>query len=194
MIKDSGDRREFEDEEWRPVVGFEKYYDISNYGRVRSKREKTRIKDKENRIMCQKTDNKGYQRVNLNADGKFKACLVSRLVAEAFIPNPDGYPLVGHDDDDKQNNHVSNLYWTHPAENLSHNGLRENLMEKRANKMPKIIEAISNPVIGTNIETGEDIRFSSMQEAKRNGFDSGKISLCCAGKRKTHKGYEWRKL
>ena len=45
MIKDSGDRREFEDEEWRPVVGFEKYYDISNYGRVRSKREKTRIKE-----------------------------------------------------------------------------------------------------------------------------------------------------
>ena len=193
MIADSGERTTYDNEEWRPVVGYEGLYEVSNYGRVKTKYTKTRIKDTKNKIMRQKHDNHGYFRVNLAKDGKQKALLISRLVAMAFIPNPNNLPHVGHDDDNKENNHVSNLYWTDPAENNSHNGKRERLVEKRKAKMPQIIEKLSTPVIGTNIETGEEIRFPSMQEAQRNGFKSGKISMCCAGKRATHKGYRWRK-
>ena len=129
MIKDSGERREFDSgavrdiqEEWRPCVGYEGLYEVSNQGRVRSLRKDTRIIDKENRIMKQKLDGHGYYRVNLNKDKRMKAYLVSRLVAEAFIPNPLGLPQVGHNDDNKTNNHASNLYWTNSKENNHHNG------------------------------------------------------------------------
>lgn len=151
---------------WREIPGYEGLYEVSNTGRIRSLRPKTRIADKEGGIMRQKYDIKGYLRVNLHKEGKCRAELVSRKVAEAFIPNPNNYPEVGHDDDCKTNNAVENLYWT----------------------------TRSIPVVGTNIKTGEEIAFSSMQEASRNGFDSGKVSECCSGKRGSHHGYTWRKL
>ena len=193
MIADSGERTTYDNGEWKPVVGYEGLYEVSNYGRVKSKYTSTRITDTKNKIMKQKYDTRGYFRVNLTKNGKQKNLLVSRLVAMAFVPNPKNLPMVGHDDDNKENNHVSNLYWTDAAENTAHNGLRERFFEKRRAKMPQIIEKLSEPVIGTNVETGEEIRFKSMQEAQRNGFQSGKISMCCAGKRETHKGYRWRK-
>ena len=198
MILDSGERTVHPNgfqrtEEWRPVVGYEEFYEVSNFGRVRSKRRNTRIIDKENRIMCQKFDDKGYLRVNLSDGESSRSCLVSRLVAMAFIPNQSDLPMVGHDDDNKENNHVSNLYWTDADENTSHNGLREKFIEKHREKMYQIIEKLSVPVIGTNVETGEEIYFSSMQEAGRGGFDSAKVSMCCSGRRQTHGGYKWRK-
>lgn len=181
-------------EEWRPVVGYEGLYEVSSIGRVRSLRKNTRIVDKTENIMRQKNDNKGYFRVNLHKDGKCKAELVSRLVARAFIPNPNGYKQVGHDDDNKKNNTVENLYWTHPQENLMHNGLHLRIRDLRQKNIHKIVDALSVPVIATNMKTGEETRFSSMQEADRCGFDSGKISMCCSGKRMSHKGHTWRKV
>ena len=181
-------------EEWRDVPGYEGLYEVSNYGEVRSLRENTRIIDKEGRIMHQKFDNRGYLRVNLYKNGRCESALVSRLVALAFIPNSCNYPEVGHDDDCKTNNRVDNLYWTNRSENLMHNNLHLRIRDKRsANGLARVIEVLSIPVIGTNIQTGEEIRFSSMQEASRHGFDSGKISMCCAGIRNSHRGYTWRK-
>ena len=181
------------DEEWKPVIGYEDYYEVSNLGRVRSKRNKTRITDKESKVMKQKFDNRGYLRVNLHSENNKKSYLVSRMVAEAFIPNPNNYKIVGHKDDNKINNTIDNLYWTTVKENNFHNGKFDTFLEKRKEKMHKIVKALSVKIIGTNIDTGEEIRFSSMQEAQRNGFSSGKISLCCNGKRKKHKGYTWKK-
>ena len=60
-------------------------------------------------------------------------------------------------------------------------------------KMPQIIKALSVPVVGTNVKTGIEIKYNSMSDAKKDGFSSEKISLCCAGKRLSHKGYYWRK-
>lgn len=213
MIADSGDRTKFKTgavrdmhegkcnhiaenkEVWKAVVGYDGIYEVSNIGRVRSLRTGTRIKDKSERIMRQKTDNKGYLRVNLHKNKKCKAELVSRLVAMAFIPNPLCYMEVGHNDDNKTNNTVENLYWTNRTENLTHNNLHLKIRDKRQNNIHRVIDALSVPVIGTNIDTGQEIRFSSMHEAEKAGlgFDSSKISICCAGKRLTHKGYKWRK-
>ena len=192
MIKDSGERRELQ-EEWRSCVGYEGLYEVSNFGRVRSLRENTRIKDKENRIMKQKIDDKGYYRVNLNNGKRVKAYLVSRLVAEAFIPNIAGLPHVGHNDDNKANNHVSNLYWTDPKENNHHNGKYARFLQKHNEKIDVIARKISKPVIQTDLKTGQEVEFWSMQEASRQtGVSSGKISMVCAGKRKSAGGYAWR--
>jgi hypothetical protein len=193
MIKDSGDRTEFEVEEWKAVVGYEGMYEVSNKGRVRSLICGTRISDKSGRILRQKMDPQGYKRVNLYKDRKGKALAVSRLVAMAFVPNPDNYYEVGHDDDDKLNNNAKNLYWTCHKENAMHNGLHLRTRDKRQKKIKQIAEALSTPIIGTSIETGEDIYFPSMQEAEKAGFSSGHISQCCAGIRKKHGNYTWRK-
>lgn len=201
-IKDSGNRRTFESgavrdmaEVWKPVVGYEKFYEVSNFGRIRSLRKNTRIKDNVNGIMRQKFDTRGYLRVNITDEhGKQKAELVSRMVAKAFIPNPNNLPVVGHNDDNKLNNTVNNLYWTDTKENNFHNGKFEKFIEAREKKKTKIARVLSKPIIGTNINNGEKIYFCSMQEAERNGFSSAKISLCCSGKRRMHKGYKWEKV
>lgn len=191
--KEGGNRMIQDSEEWLPVVGYENFYEVSSHGRVRSKRINTRIVDKQNKIMRQKGDRNGYFRVNLNDGNKCKACLVSRLVAEAFLSNPEKLPVVGHNDDNKVNNHVSNLYWTTTKENNYHNGKLERFQLSHKEKIRHIAAILSNPVIGTNCTDGEKIYFKSMQEAGKNGFDCGKISMCCSGKRNLHKGYEWRK-
>ena len=181
-----------ENEEWRDVVGYEGLYQVSSIGRVKSLREKTRIKDKRDGIMCQKFDQRGYYRVNLHKDGKCKALLVSRLVAMAFIPNPNNLPQVGHNDDVKTNNTVENLYWTNSSENLTHNGLHLKIRDKRQKHIDRVINALSTPVICKD-NLGNEYWYSSMQEASRiTGAESGKISMCCNGLRKHHRNMEWR--
>ena len=179
-------------EEWRPVVGYEGLYEVSNAGRVRSLRKKTRIKDKESNVMRQKFDNRGYLRVNIY-NGKCKAELISRMVAKAFIPNPNNLPQVGHMDDNKLNNHVSNLYWTDSRENNHHNGKMDRLHAMHKAKISQIAQKLSMPVIGISIADGTEIRYESMQQAARHGFESGRISMCVNGKRNSHRGYKWRK-
>ena len=190
-IKDSGDKN---DERWLPVVGYENLYEVSDRGRVRSLIRKTRISDKENFIMKQKTDANGYFRVNLHKDGMFKKSeLVSRMVAIAFIPNPENLPQVGHMDDNKRNNAVSNLYWTDSKENNNHNGKMEKFQNRHREKIDDISRKLSISVIGVSEKTGGIIRFESEREAGRNGFDSSKISMCMNGKMSKHRGYRWEK-
>ena len=97
------------DEEWRPVVGFEGYYEVSSLGRVRSAY-------KGGRVLSQGTPGK-YCQVSLVQEGKIVPALAHRLVAEAFIPNPDNLPWVLHWDDDKSNNRVENLRWGTASDN-----------------------------------------------------------------------------
>ena len=167
-------------EEWRPVVGYEELYEVSDMGRVRSKRKNTKIIDKENYIMKQKFDNRGYLRVNLTKDKKQKALLVSRIVAMAFVENPcpEKFNVVGHDNDIKTQNMSCNLYWTDTKENNFHNGKMDRF------QMHLFLHHSLNCI---------EIKYNSMSDAKKDGFSSEKISLCCSGKRLSHKGYYWRK-
>lgn len=184
MIKDSGERRGFTtgavrgmsvEEHWLPVVGFENEYEVSDKGRVKSLYSKTRISDKEDGVLKQKSDSHGYFRVNLYKDGEFKkSALVSRMVAEAFIPNPQDLPQVGHWDDDKKNNAVTNLYWTDAKENNNHNGKMERFQRLHREKIGDIAEKLSVQVIGVSEETAEKLIFNSMREAEALGFDSCK--------------------
>ena len=84
-------------------------YEVSSFGRVRNA--------KTQRIMSCEHEEKGYQRLSIIVDGKKKHFAVHRMVALAFIPNPENFPQVDHIDCDKTNNNVSNLRWCSNKQN-----------------------------------------------------------------------------
>ena len=116
------------------------------------------------------------------------------MVANAFIQNPNNLPIVGHWNDDKKNNTVDNLYWTDTAENNRHNGKLDKLHKAHKDKIDVIAKKLSIKVVGVSVDEAKEIFFESMHKAEEMGFDSAKISLCVNGKRKTHKGYKWKKV
>lgn len=108
--------------EWRDVVGYEGLYKVSSDGRVigldRQKRTRwggfTAVRG---RVLKPSTNRDGHLRVGLAKDGEYKLKFVHRIVAEAFIPNPTGKPLVLHWDDVKSNNNIGNLRWGTVSDN-----------------------------------------------------------------------------
>ena len=116
------DYKDLPDEEWRDVVGYEGLYQVSNFGRVKSF-QKNKVK-----ILKSNLGIGGYLRVVLCKNEKKKNRFVHVLVAKAFITNPENKTQVNHRDGNKKNNHVSNLEWVTPKENIEHafkNGLRK---------------------------------------------------------------------
>ena len=166
-------------EVWKPVPGYESLYDASNYGRIRSMwYEKVKI------IKPQKV--KGYLRVNLCKDGKRKNFYVHRLVAMAFIPNPDNLPMINHKDECKTNNIPENLEWCDVSYNNSYGTLPERQSQNQLNN------PITSKTVYQYTLDGVLVRvWPSAAEAGRNGFKTACISLCCNGKLKTHKGFLW---
>jgi len=94
----------------KPIPGFEDLYEVSNHGRVSNFR----------KILKTYKINSGYLALKLQKDGKVKSVLLHRLVAELFVPNPEGKPEVNHIDGNKENNRADNLEWVTSAENKAH--------------------------------------------------------------------------
>lgn len=99
-------------EQFREIKGYENLYQVTSFGRIYC------IKRK--RFLKPYVTNKGYARVDLYIHGTRKHQKVHRLVAQAFIPNPDNKPQINHIDFDKLNNHVENLEWCTNDENQVH--------------------------------------------------------------------------
>ncbi|MGR3504929.1 MAG: NUMOD4 domain-containing protein [Paracoccaceae bacterium] len=104
-----------EDEVWRDVEGTNGLYEVSNFGRVKSFG-RSDYKWKKPRILRERPSQKGYLRVGI---GK-KDAYIHRLVAKAFIDNPQSLPFVNHMDGNRKNNTLNNLEWCTPKENLEH--------------------------------------------------------------------------
>lgn len=108
-------------EKWREIPGYREIYLISNLGNTRTKdRDGARGCFVHGHVLKQHENSNGYMRCSMNINGQSKQMLVHRLVAESFIPNPDGKPYVNHKDGNKHNNAVSNLEWCTKSENERH--------------------------------------------------------------------------
>ena len=178
---------------WKAIEGYEGKYEVSNLGRVRSLHRKVATVHSSMRTIKGKTlvpwtDKDGYLHVNLWCECKMKSHMVHRLVAGAFIPNPDNMPEVNHKDEDKQNNRADNLEWCNTRYNINYGNRSHKVSQTR----------ISNAMLGLRVEQltmeGHLVRtFDSIREASRvSGADKSVIVRVCKGKCKTAGGYRWR--
>jgi hypothetical protein len=191
---------------WKPVVGFEGYYEISSIGNLKRLAGDVPLNrngykfssyKREEKILKSHLNHKGYYHNSLfNFDGGVKnrfPVLIHRLVALAFLgEHPEGKEQVNHKNGIKTDNHYSNLEWCNNSENQTHarkSGLRPE------NKKGWDYKG-SMPVIQINLSNGEIINtFGSFEEAQREtGIDARNMRKVCNGLRKNAGGYFWKKL
>lgn len=180
-------------EVWKEIKDYPGY-EVSNLGRVRSKRECHRnlIFDGYRLLKLQKTY-KGYYKAFLYNENGRKGIFVHRLVMNAFVPNPDNLPMINHRDECKTNNTIiideqgnvidGNLEWCDNSYNMRYNGCSE----KRAQKTMVKVDQYS--LEGEYIKT-----YNSIREAAKDNkiINPSQISGVCFGKYKTAGGYIWK--
>lgn len=169
------------DEIWKDIQGYEGLYQISNYGRIKglSKISKWNNRVWKEKILKQRVV-KQYKQIFLYKDGIGKEYKVHRLVAQAFLPNPDNLPQVNHKDGNKLNNNVSNLEWISARDNQLHS------VYVLGNGKFRPIEQYDKE--GNFIREWEQIRIAS----NSLNIDESAISKCCKQKRMTAGGYIWK--
>ena len=168
---------------WKPIVGYEDRYVVSNEGEVKSLdiyvnyRHGKRLY--KGRIKPTYRNNRGYTIVALCKDNVSTYHLVHRLVAEAFVPNVDGKPQVNHIDGNIENNHASNLEWVTDNENKAHSSIAVGGTQRPKRRVKLANEA-----------TGEVIVFDGLREAERAlNLDHGTVMKVLRGKQRVHRGY-----
>lgn len=169
--------------------GYEGYYQVSNFGNVRSldriiygnNMSKYAIKGKEK---IPKMRNNGYLFVALYKNGKCSQLNIHRLVAEAFIDNVNNYPIVNHKDENKTNNNVNNLEWCTYSYNSTYKNARNNV--ERAHYKP--VEQIDSS--GKIINTYHSITEAAVSIGNINRRHN--IGRICNGHGLTAYGYKWR--
>ena len=159
-------------ETWKKIAGYEGMYEVSDLGRVKS------LKHGKEKILKPQKINNGYLLVDLYKDGHKKQKYIHRIVAEAFIQNPQCLETVNHRDEVKTNNAASNLEWMSPADNVAYS------QPQLAKRSVQMFDKKTGELLAT---------YPSTHEAERiTGIDHSHISKCCLGKRKSVGGYVWR--
>lgn len=159
--------------QWLDIENFEGLYQISDKGDIRN--------IKSGRILIPKLTKKGYNTICLSNKGIKYNFQVHRLVANAFIPNPNNYHCVNHKDENKLNNSVENLEWcTH-----SYNTNYGTCIERYSTKNKKSIQQLKDGVLVNEFA-------SAIDAEKQYGFCRSSISQCCNGIIKSYKGFQFR--
>lgn len=176
---------------WEDVVGYEGLYKVSNYGNVYSVPRIVHTgfstQNKGGIILKQQIDISGYKTVCLcDGKGDRRPKKVHRLVAMAFIDNPDNYPCVNHKDENKTNNHADNLEWCTVAYNNNYCTHQQRSSKSRINHIKR-----STPI--KCVET--QVTYPSMREAERQtGINQGQLWRCVNEPNRVAKGLHWTKV
>lgn len=166
-------------ETWKDIEGYEGLYQVSDKGNVYSAR-----KDKKLKLVNKKD---GYVQVSLAKEGKTKAYRVHRLVAKAFVSNPNNYPVIDHIDGNPKNNVKENIRWCTQKDNVN-NPVRfsrasNSLTNNSLNSKVTYQYTLDGTLVGI---------YPSASEVERKlGFLQGNVSSCCRGLLNTYKGYKW---
>lgn len=174
---------------WKDIKDYEGFYQVSNLGNVKSLERKVNSKIKNNSFVIKKEkilkktiNKKGYEMAHLSKKSKTKNKQVHRLVAEAFIPNPDNLPEVNHKDENPLNNNINNLEWCDRKHNINWGTRTQRAKEKMSKKIN--MYNLNNEFIK---------QFSGINEASRiMNISTNTICLCCQGKRNKAGGYKWK--
>lgn len=185
---------EYLNEYWKDIKGYEGLYQVSNFGRIKS--------IKTNTVLKPFLSNKGYYQVSLCKNGIRKKFLVHRLVAIAFIPNPNNYKCVNHkneittdnfvyiDDDGYFVAELSNLEWCTHLYNMNYGHIKE---KQRNAKLGKYNNKISKPILQFDLDNNYIREWPSMAEIKRQlGYQQSAICQCCKFILKSAYGYLWK--
>lgn len=187
--------------EWRDIEGFQGLYQVSCTGLVRSLDMVVPYKD--GRVRVQKGrilkpgNNVGYARVNLVKNGKVFPALVHRLVAKAFIPNPDKLPFINHKDFNRRNNSVDNLEWCSPLENHQHTLKHGRAIDPSTAFYQKHGENAQRYNVRKVVQVypdGKEVVWNSIKDALLNlgkNQKDGSISNACKHGIRAY-GYHWR--
>ena len=162
------------EEIWKDIEGYEGLYQVSNMGRVRSLRR--------NIILKNKIESNRYERVVLSTNNIPKGYSVHRLVANAFIPNPNNYPIVNHKDENRTNNCVDNLEWCTQKYNVNYG---TGISKRVKSQSKKVLQFKTD---GTFVKEWE----STMSVQRNLGICQSHIVQVCKGKRRIAHGYIWK--
>lgn len=184
-------------EKWRDVDDYKGYYMVSSLGRILSRQREVPCKGgvrvtkpflKSFQIL--KRRKLMYYTVHLSKDGKKERKTVHRIVAFAFLPNPNGYPEIDHINRNGLDNRVDNLRWCTRKMNMANENTRKiiTVCHKGADRSYRW-----RPVV--QLKDGVVVRsYQSMAEAARVGYRQNNIVQVCRGEKKSHRGYQWMYL
>ena len=165
------------------------YYEVSNFGRVRSLPRLARNNRGEyltkGGILKGTINGDGYQKVSLSVNGKLITKSVHRLVAEAFIPNPNNLPIINHKDENKTNNSVSNLEWCTNEYNVNYGTRNQRLSASRTGCGKKVCQYTKDWVL-------VKVWDNAAEASKELGVALSGISNSANGKKNSAGGFKWK--
>ena len=178
----------------KPVKGYEGYYEVDQFGRVYGCERHIPVDDNGRlyvkpvfgKQMKQALHTKGYKIVSLTRDGRTKTAFVHRLVAEAFLPNPDALPYVNHKDEDKTNNFMDNLEWCTQKYNLNYGKCKESWLKSFVPNFGRKIDVYTK--YGVFVKS-----YNSVVEAEMDGYNKNSIFKCLFGRLDSHHGLVFKK-
>lgn len=170
------------EEIWKDIKGFEGCYQVSNFGRVKSFHRWKRASCPKEYILKNSLANNGYCQVTLYNGDKRQKHLVHRLVADAFIPNPDNLPHINHKDENPENNHADNLEWCTPLYNNCYGTAKFRAMMTKGKPIGQYL--INDQWLATYANTVIASEFS--------GVPQKEIYQCAVGTLHSAGGFVWR--